>query len=1192
MADAQPHRLTMLDLEAALRAADAGALLTPARIVRRVIRNDRALGGLGLRAPHRKTYTIDTASLFALVDRDELDPAPPPSLPERVILLAAPSPESLAETPSDRLLVKYWRLLFHGAIHAELEGKIARGELTSRDVRERISRLGQTEFDEIRAVLRQEEYLLPPADDRATYVEFCAVFAELLYFSPALLRSYFPALDDLSLAEETISLDVNPAEISERTRPEGAPREAPHPTLVDEPQPETPPPPEGETNELPSARRYHSLIALAAKAASLGNHVKAALARTRASGLASRAQAGEARSQARRDIEALVGRLREALDFSPDLDRSWVDALVPFLEVSTRGFWRREHRLLYDLQKACVDHEREIHVIDLVEWVLSLFRRPIKRSLPGQREVLLSKHLRTAQRRLLAARVPEESRRTLERLFRDAVSRAETRLRDRFRGEIEAALSEVGLVPRDPPERVARRKLVEELLDRVVERGFLSMFDLRDAIARNHLKIPDLWEMAPSSIETSAPASGKGKLGVFWQVAKTFLFGDRLLRADRALAVHLDGVYRRGEVYLRWSQRLSSLAFGTRGGRVFVRFVALPYGGAFVGLFGLHFLAAEIAHFVFHREIPQMAAGSMSTLIAVALIGAFLFGLLHAPPFRAACQRQLLLVAKAIHFIVLELPSWIGRIPWVRSVLDSRWFRWVKRWLLKPALYTGLTMAAVDFGFDRWRPSWEAAFAGTSRLGVTAALFLAVNLLINSRMGRTLEEMLTDWVVRSWDQFRIRVLATLLQAVLDFFDRLLDWIDRLLYSVDEWLRFKSGQGRLTMILKGALGVVWFFVTYLIRLFINLCAEPQLNPIKHFPVVTVSHKLMFPISVPLSNQFESVVGPKIGDGLAWAIGLGAIQLLPPGFFGFLAWELRENWRIYEANRPDTLRPAPIGAHGETLLRFLKLGFHSGTLPKLYARLRRSDRKSLRSGKWSPATRKTRRGLREVEEAIRRFVEREFIGLLEESRRWDGPPIHLGEITTATNVIRLEIHCPGVDAEPARIAFEEQSGWLLASVPRPGWLAKLDEEKLAVVTAALVGLYKLAGVDFSRERLESAFKPETWRYDISDEGLVAWPKESEAAAESPRAVYDLTRGPMLVPENPERFEGAKPRPPSLDRSDFVFSGAPVPWELWVEAWRDDEDPDRGSRRFGEATRLLPVVYRSDAGLGFKTPTHERP
>ena len=68
---------------------------------------------------------------------------------------------------------------------------------------------------------------------------------------------------------------------------------------------------------------------------------------------------------------------------------------------------------------------------------------------------------------------------------------------------------------------------------------------------------------------------------------------------------------------------------------------------------------------------------------------------------------------------------------------------------------------------------------------------------------------------------------------------------------------------------------------------------------------------------------------------------------PGIFGFLVWEFRENWRLYAANRPKGLRPVPLGPHGETMPRLLRPGFHSGTLPKRFAKLRRAER---RAGKW--------------------------------------------------------------------------------------------------------------------------------------------------------------------------------------------------------------------------------------------------
>ena len=51
---------------------------------------------------------------------------------------------------------------------------------------------------------------------------------------------------------------------------------------------------------------------------------------------------------------------------------------------------------------------------------------------------------------------------------------------------------EVGLSPANVAERFSRDKLVEEWLDLVVDRGYLTLGDLRDGLARNQLKLPDL----------------------------------------------------------------------------------------------------------------------------------------------------------------------------------------------------------------------------------------------------------------------------------------------------------------------------------------------------------------------------------------------------------------------------------------------------------------------------------------------------------------------------------------------------------------------------------------------------------------------------------------------------------------------------------------------------------------------------
>src|SRR5262249_18432867 len=132
------------------------------------------------------------------------------------------------------------------------------------------------------------------------------------------------------------------------------------------------------------------------------------------------------------------------------------------------------------------------------------------------------------------------------------------------------ALREVGLRPEDVPEQAALAKVVEELLDQATAHGFLSLGALRDALSRNQMKLADL--------------SGPGEL----------FRGDALLAADARLPLAADGVHRRGEIYLRGLQKASSLLFGTAVGRALALYVLLPFGGAYVGLFGTGLMLTEI----------------------------------------------------------------------------------------------------------------------------------------------------------------------------------------------------------------------------------------------------------------------------------------------------------------------------------------------------------------------------------------------------------------------------------------------------------------------------------------------------------------------------------------------------------------------------------------------------------------------
>jgi hypothetical protein len=1121
--------LGLPELERVVHAADAAAILIPPRILRRVIKQNASIATIGLRVPHRKTYLISREELLAVVDPLELDLAPHVTLADVVILLARPTPQQVATFSADEMLLKYWRLLFHARVHMALEQLAAEGKFGPDVVRQRIGEIGESEFDEIRAVLRQEDYLLPPKNDFSIYVEFVAVYLELRAFAEDLLASYFPELPEIGRVDEIVLRDIDAAGLLASTRLAGAPDPQQHADALRK-----------AANRLASRARRQAesrgspelgrrLLDKARRVGTAGNVVRAAILRTQAGHNAGGDEARSARSAAQGDLDRLARRLHAACGFSMVDMEEWSRALVPLLEYSARGIWTPEARLLYDLQKVCIDHERGIFVLNLWPWIRSFGGEPLKRLLPGQRDVLVVKHLRGARARLAGARLSEQARKRLEGLFETAVHRAEKSLRDRFRPTIHTALDRVQLTAHNLPERVARRKLVDELLDRIVERGFLSMGDLRDALSRNNLKLPDL----------------------DFTSLKQWLLGDQLLRADRELAVTLDGVYRRGEIYLRLPQRLSSLAFGTRLGRFLTRYAAIPFGGAYLALEFAYHLKHLFTHFSQGEvpavsETPEIHHSQFGWWLAVFSLGLFFQGLLHHQGFRTFCLELVWSVGVACRRVLVDLPARVLNLPLVQAVLASTYFRLLERYLLKPAIISMLLGAAISIFFNS-RTSLESA----------VGLFFLVNVLLNSRFGRNVDELVTDWIAQAWHQLRIHVLAAIYRYIVDSFQRMLETIERLLYTVDEWLRFKAGESTATTLLKAVLTPIWRVIDYVIRIFVNVLIEPQINPIKHFPVVTVAHKII----LPFTGLLKGILAAPLGTIWAAAIA-GPTILLLPGVFGFLVWELKENWRLYAVNRPKNLAPSIVGHHGETIIRFLRPGFRSGTLPKLYAKLRKAHRLAFATGEWKASGRQ-RAGLHGVEEHLRRFVERELLMLLTESRGWQAGMLTAGEIELGTNRILIELYAPDLGDQSLWIALEEHAGWLVAAVHRRGWLDKLSRRGRYTLANALAGFYKLAGVDLVREQLDAQLPPASQHYAIEERGLVV---RGPSAVE---VVYPLRDWPPhKSPEGRWPLEMGRP-----GRRELAFACAPISWQRWLHAWGQDQLGEIPSQPYLAGPQLLP-------------------
>ncbi len=1117
-----PLPLTPSGLEDALRAREPSVRLVLPRILRRVILEDRQWTTWGIRVPHRKSYTASTDRLLEIAAREELGLEPGQRAPSRLILLPAPDPEWLAAQPPGDALRRYWRLLFHARVHVAMEDLVAAGRLGPAELRQRMYSIGPAVLAEAREVLLHDGFLLPPADDRELYIEFAAVYLELRHFAPGLLLRCFPVVERFEAIDAVLAEDVRAHELFVATRPEGAnlPPVDPEPEgddawavepargdgaraglgAVEEVAAAGPPsdePPPVRSQRVPW--RFRRLSARADRASRVGNQVRAILLRTKAARGAPPGLSAEARCGIQADVDRLAARLQAALDLDPQEPPAWREVLAALARQAPRAAWSAEARLLYDLQKACVDHEREIHASDLVEWVLSLGQRPIKRPLPGQSDILMSTHLRSAQRRLPVVRLSAQHRRQLADLLRRGIQRVEERIRSRFRPEVHRVLDEVGLVPANLPERVARQKLVEELLDRIVERGYVTMGDFRDAISRNNLKLADFSRLAD------------------------LLRGDPVLQADQRLATALDGVYRRGEFYLRWMQQLASLAFGTAVGRGLVRFAALPFVGAFVAL---AFLQHALDDWV------GLEGVHVKTWELVATLGLFLLCLINVRVFRQAVWRGLKAVFRGLRLLLYDLPRWVLSRRWVQWLLRSRLARAVTRYGLKPALLTALAWGVL--------PRKDVSL-GLS-LGLAAGIFLVVNLLLNSRIGRNAEEILAEAVVEGLRRFGWRPLMTLLALVMEVSKMALEAVERFLYAVDELLRFRSGESHLTLGLKAAGGAAWFLVTYVFRFAINVVIEPQINPIKHFPVVTVAHKVFLPFVAVLQMWLASAMN----EFLAWLVAF-LISVSLPGICGFLVWELKESWRLYAANRRQSLAPVLIGSHGETMSRLLRRGFHSGTLPKRFARLRRAERFARQTGNWK-RVRRHLHALHHVEEAVRRWVQREFVALVGGSGFWHAGPVVVGDVRLATGSIQVEVACPGLRSGNTVLAFELRAGWLLAGVVRPGWIAHVPPESQAALAAALVGLYRSAGADLLRQQIEAEL-PMVAGYDLVPEGIVVWPDPDFQR----EVLYEMDYGPWIPPQ---QVRGPRPRRlPALERERLRFGQVEISWERWVALWEHD-------------------------------------
>ncbi|MFN9368188.1 MAG: hypothetical protein ACK6CT_05395, partial [Planctomycetia bacterium] len=898
----------------------------------------------------------------------------------------------------------YWRLLFHAQLDARLAGLDAAA-------RERIATAIPPDLlAEARLVLEQELAVGRDAGDAEVRAEFVATFLELRGFDPHAVADWFPSIGDADAVADAVGPEVDAGDLFTTTRPVGVGGgvDPAGPGAVSDVAA-----PVAAPVGLPAWWPRPSAAFMrrgADRAAARGNIVRALLDEFRG------AHAG---SEPRTDrVAALARRIGRGAGCGTERLSDWEGFIRRLVIASGGSGWTAQARLLFDLQKLCVDAERESHATRLVSWLASGGRRPLTKPLPCHRLLAIHRHAVKASARV-ASLGPEARGGDGPDLLADAVSATGRAARSFLQPRVEAAIHGAGLVPGCLVEEGAFDTLVDELLDGMLDRGFISFGDLRDAVSRNQLKLPDL--------------AGIGE----------WLGGDQLLRADRALAATLDGAYRPAPAYLAVLQRLSAPFFGVGAGRLLTTHLLLPFGAAWILLRGVEHVVEPLSEYSLGETWHLYTTGRMLA------IGLLLWCLIHLPPVRVALRGAVRVAGAALYELAVGLPARLLRLPAVAAVLASLPVTWFRRHLAGPLFVTAAAWLCLPHHggpVSRGTP-W-----------VPPVLFAITTALLNSRVGRLAQERVVEGVGRAVHQFHLHVLTGLLAWVIDLFRRAVDAVEGTLYAVDEQLRFRSGESRLALAVKSVLAAIWSVVDAGVRFCVTLLIEPQLNPIKHFPVVTVSHKLLVPMIPMVAGQLVATTGMEKGLALT---AVTFVSTCIPGVFGFLAWELKENWRLYAANRAASLRPVQVGPHGETVRRLLLPGFHSGTIPKLFAKLRRSRGASPGAAQRRAAV--AEHHLHELEVEVSEFVEHECLGLVRRAAGFDGVTLRVAAVDLGVNRIGVAVAADALGPEPLEIEFVRRDGEIVSLVHAVGWLAALEPPRQAAVRLAIAGLHRLAGAD---------------------------------------------------------------------------------------------------------------------------------
>lgn len=723
-------------------------------------------------------------------------------------------------------------------------------------------------------------------------------------------------------------------------------------------------------------------------------------------------------------------------------DRADFQDFINYLSAKIRRErWSTERFILLDLENAYIDGNTKFCELSVRSWIFSFGKEKLITPLLYNGHMRRLKHLRSAYKKTQKMKLEQQVLEKYVNTVRKALQKTKQKISAQIEPVVVAAMEEQNFPRKTLDQKMAFHKVQKGYLDIISEDGYSYFARLRDLVSRNR--------MALENLET-----------------KQVVTGDQLIKLDRLLGKQLRGIHRPAELYIRFLQIVSAMFFGTPTGRFMCKFFFFPFGGAVVLMVLLQIL---LEHF-----IPGIDLISGPYILSTGAVLQLFFYVEHSRTW--------------LKKIILKPLKYIGTAP---IQLLRKFPTLIQKTLILPFTGSIVLFSMVYFRFYRevllYKPAhWSNAYYYEIIYMVCVVLAF---IFFNSRLGTIVKNTFIEFLALIVQALGRGLLIRFLSFLLYLSRITLEKIEHASYIVSDYLRLIYGARYTTSLFKATMALIWFPLAYVITLYIVLFLEPQINPLK-FPIVSITYKLLlvfpdvyFKIIVTIQNIANAILPAIMAYSFAWFT-----AFVFTGLFGFLGWELKENWQLYKENWRKSIAANKIGKKGKTIVQFLRPGFHSGTIPHLFDKLRHARIKMQQNQRDFSPVLPLQREMETVKHELQTYITRDFVLMLQMHPVFAAKfSIKVENIECTYNTIYTTIVMESEnDRYRFTIYFQEKNHHLIATIKfSEGDVKNWSRSQQQVFAYLLAVFYKKSAVDFVREHIEFRLQKRYRNYQLKSE-----------------------------------------------------------------------------------------------------------